>query len=227
VERNELDLVVSLKSSTGRVGPLYPVLEDFHGNLIDGRHRLEADSEWPRMRLENVKTEKDRIIARLISNACRRGVSASEKKEMLGDLGQILLDEYVEPGEISKKIAEETGMTRRWVTKYLPDKFKDTLQSQRRSNPVERRSTASSRALLSLVKPPGKKLLEIGKYKNTDYAIYTVKKPLQERVEGVAVILKTTPEILVQNIIEEKLREIMALKRGDIEGFTSKKNGDG
>jgi len=78
---------------------------------------------------------------------------------------------------------------------------------------------ASVRALLRLLNPPGEKLLEIDKYANTKHVIYTVKKPLQEKVERAAEMLKTTPEILVQNIIEEKLREIAPLKLEDIEAL--------
>jgi len=45
---------------------LYPVLLDRHGNIIDGMHRLKADKNWPKIRLENIETEEQRLIARLI-----------------------------------------------------------------------------------------------------------------------------------------------------------------
>ena len=113
-----------------RAGRLYPVLLDRHGNVIDGMHRLVADEKWPKITLENVETEEHRLIARLVSNICRRHVPAKEKKEMLERLGEIYQKEGVKPGEIAHKIAEETGMSYTWVMKYLPEKFKDDVKSE-------------------------------------------------------------------------------------------------
>ena len=119
-----------------RAGRLYPVLLDRHGNVIDGMHRLVADEKWPKITLENVETEEHRLIARLVSNICRRHVPAMEKKEILERLGEIYQKEGVKPGEIAYKIAEETGMSYTWVMKYLPEKFKDSTQAERRSGSV-------------------------------------------------------------------------------------------
>ena len=216
--KNEPDLAEGLKSSTEKVGKLYPVLEDFFGNVIDGQHRLEADEDWPRIRLENVKTEKERIIARLVSNTCRRYVPAQEKTEMLDKLGEILLEEGVQPGEISKEISEETGMSYRWVMKYLQDKYKSRPQKHEfltETSKVARRAAN----ILRVLKPPREKLLEMAKYANTQHALYTVKKRLQEKIERAAEKVNTTPEVLVQNIIEEKLREFAALKQEDVEAI--------
>ena len=86
---NEKDIVTYLKSSFERAGSLYPVLLDRHGNVIDGMHRLTADKKWPKITIENIETEEQRLIARIISNACRRHIPAKEKMEMLGRLGEI------------------------------------------------------------------------------------------------------------------------------------------
>jgi len=133
-------VVSDLKASSERVGRLYPVLLDRHGNVIDGRHRLAADENWPKLKLENVETEEQRLLARLISNVCRRHVSAEEKTEVLGRLGETYLKEGVETGKIAYKIAERTGMSYRWVAKYLPDKFKDNVQSERAAAVAARRA---------------------------------------------------------------------------------------
>jgi len=101
------------------------MLLDKHGNIIDGRHRLAADEDWPKMKLEHVETEEDGLVARLISNVCRRDVSAGEKSEMPGKLGEIYLSEGLKPGKIAYKIGEETGMSYRWVMQYLPDKLNE------------------------------------------------------------------------------------------------------
>ena len=99
-------VISDLKASCDRVGRLYPILLDRHGNVVDGRHRLAADENWPKMKLEHVETEEDRLVARLISNVCRRAVSAGEKSEMLGKLGEIYLSKGLKPGKIAYTIAE-------------------------------------------------------------------------------------------------------------------------
>ena len=102
------------------------MLLDKHGNVVDGKHRLAADANWPKTRLEHVETEEDRLIARLISNVCRRNVSATEKSEILQELGEIYVKAGVKPGtELARKISEETGMSYRWMMKYLPDNSKE------------------------------------------------------------------------------------------------------
>ena len=65
-----------LKSSSKRIGQLYPILVDYYGNIIDGKHRFSADRKWKRTILEGIKTEKDRLIARIIGNNLRRTVSS-------------------------------------------------------------------------------------------------------------------------------------------------------
>lgn len=72
-----------------------------------------------------METEEQRLVARLISNVCRRHVSAEEKRETLEKLGENYLSEGVNRGKIAYKIAETTGMSYRWVMKYLPDKLKE------------------------------------------------------------------------------------------------------
>ena len=120
-------MITGLKASSKRVERLYPILLDKHGNIIDRGHRFAAEEDWPKMRLEHVETEEDRLVARLISNVCRRDVSAGEKSGMLGKLGELYLSEGLKPGKIAYKIAEETGMSYPWVMQYLPDKYKERL----------------------------------------------------------------------------------------------------
>lgn len=57
------------------------MLLDKHGNIIDGRHRLAADEDWPKMKLEHVETEEDGLVARLISNALLLTLKELEGKE--------------------------------------------------------------------------------------------------------------------------------------------------
>jgi len=114
-----------LALSCRHVGRLYPVLLDKQGNVIDGQHRLAVDENWPRVRLEHINSKKELLLARLVSNVCRRRVPDGEKIKMLKELGQIHLEEGEAPGKIARLIAEETGMSYRWVMRFLPDSLKE------------------------------------------------------------------------------------------------------
>jgi hypothetical protein len=208
-------LIGNIISSTKKVGTLYPILEDYYGNIIDGQHRIKANNEWPRMRLKQIKTEKDMIIARLISNTCRRSISAKEKTNMLSLLGEILLKEGILPGELSKKITEEIGMSYEWVLKYLPEKYKDSMQSMRASSAVY--CKAGMTKILRLSEPPKEKLIEIGNYTNSNFVLLTIRKPLFEKIKKISDLLCIKPDILLQNAIEDKFSEIAQLTNKYIE----------
>jgi hypothetical protein len=184
-----------LRSSSRRVGQLYPILVDYYGNIIDGEHRSRADGNWKKVRLEHIKTEKDRLIARIVSNTVRRSVSRKEKRQLLGRLGEIYFSEGIENGKIAYKIAEETGMSYQWVMKYLPCKFKDYLQSER-AKPALRRGAGISKLL-----DPPKDVLSIRTYGNTDFVTVLVQKPLYDKLEEKAKELNTTLDKLIYNAI--------------------------
>jgi hypothetical protein len=203
------DLITNLKISKENIGMLYPILEDFYGNLIDGHHRFQADNKWPRIRLKQIKTKKDKIIARLISNTCRRSVSAKEKTQMLNILGEILLKEGVLQGELSKKIAKDIGMSYEWVLKYLPEKYKDSMQSMRASSALCH--TARMTRISKLSKPPKEKLIEVGNYINSNLVLLIVHKPLFDRIIKISDLLGIKPDILIQNAMEDKFLEITQL----------------
>jgi len=201
-----------LKASSERVGRLYPILLDRHGNIIDGRHRLAADENWPKLRLEHVETEEDRLVARLISNVCRRHVPAEEKTEMLGKLGEIYLSEGLKPGKIAHKIAEKTGMSYRWVMKYLPDEYKerpglggpskalefDKRKEKTQKSKVARLATAEGRLWLS---DPPEKILTIKNYANTRFVNIILEKRFYMRVEKTAEKLGTKPDLIINNML--------------------------
>ena len=184
-----------LKSSSERIGQLYPILVDYYGNIIDGEHRFDADEKWKRLRLEYIKTEKDRLIARIISNTVRRSVSRKEKKELLGRLGEICFRKGIEPGKIAYEIAEETGMSYQWVMKYLPYRYKDCLQSDRAKAALRHGATMNK-----LLTPP-KDVLNIRTYANTDFVSVMFRRPLYEKLEEKAKELETTLDKLVYNAI--------------------------
>jgi hypothetical protein len=212
--------IQELKSSSEKIGQLYPILVDCYGHIIDGEHRLKADKNWRRIWIKDVKTKKDRIIARIVCNMVRRMVSDEEKTEQLGRLAEIYLEDGIEKGRIAFKIAEEVGMSYRWVAKYLPRKYKDKRQSDRARSVVrcaakQPRVATKIDTLLQLSKPINSKFIVISKYANTTNVIYTVNRLLHDKIMAAAKKLNTTPETLVQNTIEETIKAVSGLDNND------------
>lgn len=189
-----------LKSSSERVGQLYPILVDFYGNIIDGEHRFSANKKWMRVTLEHIKTDKDRLVARIVSNNARRTVPRKEKRELLGRLGEIYFKQGIEPGKIAYEIAEQTGMSYQWVAKYLPDDFKDSLQSARAKTALQHGTKANNLDDLP------KDTLSIRIYANTNFVNILLRKPLYKKLEEKAKRLETTPDKLIYNAILQLLK---------------------
>lgn len=132
IEVSEYDLKKSEK-----IGQLYPVLEDAKGNVIDGLHRLEADPNWRRERLQEVDTEEKLLIARCVANWHRRQVPTEEKQEWINALAKIYEKQGLkvrrevktEKGgyrinEIVTKVAEVTGLDESTVRDYISPAYK-------------------------------------------------------------------------------------------------------
>lgn len=208
-----------LKRSSERIGQLYPILVDYYGNIIDGEHRFGVDEKWTRVRLEHIQTAKDLLIARIISNTVRRRMPPKEKTELLERLGEIYLSEGVESGRIAHKIADETGMSYTWVMKYLPHKFKDNAQSERRTGSVTRRVT---RILDELLRPPKRReALKIKNYINTDFVSLILEKSFYEEFERNSLELGVSTELSVLKALEdyhEKMERAIAIKTKNCPG---------
>ena len=215
--RDELHLsrkhvISDLEASCERVGRLYPILLDKHGDIIDSRHRFVVDENWPKMRLKNIETEEQKLVARLVSNVCRRRISAQEKMDMLEKLGQIHVSQGVTVGKIAHKIAEETGMSYRWVMNYLPDKFKarpglggpskalsfDKGKEKTPKSKVARLATGDDKLLFS---DPQEKILTIKNYANTGFVNIVLEKRFYTRVEKIAEDLGAKPDIIINNML--------------------------
>ncbi|MEM1538946.1 MAG: hypothetical protein QXW82_03800 [Candidatus Bathyarchaeia archaeon] len=212
------EVISELKTSSKRVGKLYPVLLDKHGNVIDGLHRLEADSNWPKIRLDYIESEEERLIARLVANICRRSISAEEKRKMLRELGELYVKAGVRRGTmLANKISERTGMSYRWVMKYLPDDLKErpgvggpssrfTLEKLRDCNPVAQRATFPLDFLLLKSK---KRVLTVKKYANVNFVQVMLDKRFFINIEKVAEGLGTTPEAIINNILVWAVEKLM------------------
>lgn len=113
-----------LKRSKGIVGPLYPILLDAKGKMIDGFHREEKDPDWPKRKLEKVKTERGRILCRIHANHFRRRVPVAEQRRDFEALAKEFKKEGVPKAEICRRIAESVPYTYRYVAMLLPDEYK-------------------------------------------------------------------------------------------------------
>jgi hypothetical protein len=218
------DAISELRASGKRVGRLYPILLDRHGNIIDGLHRFEADENWPKIVLENIGTVKEKLIARLVGNVCRRHVSAEEKSALLERLGEVYFNEGVEPGKIAYEIAEETGMSYRWVMNYLPDKYKarpglggpskalslykskETTQKSK----VARLATGDNELLFS---DPQQKILAIKNYANTGFVNIILEKRFYMRIEKIAEKLDSKPDTIINNTLLLTLKKLEAMAK--------------
>jgi len=218
------EAILELRASSKRVGRLYPILLDRHGNIIDGLHRFEADENWPKIVLENIGTAKEKLIARLISNVCRRHVSAEEKSALLERLGEVYFNEGVEPGKIAYEIAEETGMSYRWVMNYLPDKYKARpglggpskalslykSEGQTQKGKGSRYVTLEDKLFLSA---PQQKILTIKNYANTGFVNIVLEKRFYMKVEKIAEKLGTKPDIVINNTLLLTLKKLEAMAK--------------
>jgi hypothetical protein len=201
-----------LKNTSERVGQLYPILVDYYGEIIDGQHRFDADEKWQKIRLKHVKTEKDRLIARIVGNTVRRTVPQDEKMQWLRRLGEILLEEGIEPGRITWEIVKKTGMSYRWVAKYLPIDFKDDLQSNRASSAARR----ATKILDELFMPPRRKgVVVIRNFANTDFISLALQKSCFEEFEKNSLELDISPEVSLLKALEdynEKMKRAIKLR---------------
>ena len=202
-----------LKSSLEKIGQLYPILVDYYGNIIDGEHRFGVDEKWKRLRLKHIRTEKDLLIARIVSNTVRRSVPHKEKTELLERLGEIYRSAGVTRGRIAHKIADELGMSYTWVMKYLPKRFKNSVQSERRTNSVTHRVTKILDKFLSPPKRQG--ALKITNYANTTFVSLILEKGFYEQFEKTSQELGVSAEFSLVKALEDyhdKMKKAIAIK---------------
>ena len=184
-----------IKDSFKKIGPLYPVLVDYNDKIIDGEHRNSIDDKWPRFKLENIKSEKERLIVRVISNNQRRKVPISEKSLLLSHLAKIYVGEGIEKGYLGYEIAEATGMSYQWVMKYLPEQFKDNLQSDRA------KSAPHHGAMKYKLREPPKGAITVLSYKNTEFVNIVVEKSIYKKIAQKAIEWEVTPDKIIYNAL--------------------------
>lgn len=119
------ELGFNLALSRQKIGELYPVIQDAHGNIIDGFHRLEETPEWRTETLEWVKTDAQLWLARITANGLRRNVPIAERETQFSALAQCLIEKENVPVEkVIKTIASLTTYTEAYVRLLLPPEYK-------------------------------------------------------------------------------------------------------
>lgn len=209
-------IVTELKNSALLVGKLYPVLVDKNGEVIDGQHRLEADPTWPKIEVQGMRSKEQLLLARLISNVCRRSVPSSEKTEMLGKLGHLYLERGLPISRIVREISEKTGMSYRWVMKYAPDELKarpglggpksvkDVYESK-----VARLATADDQLFVE----PLDRVAKIANYSNTNFATIMVEKQFYLRLKHASTELGVDLDVIVNNALLLTFQKLVKLAK--------------
>lgn len=206
--------ISDLKNSAQTVGQLYPALVDKKGNIIDGKHRLKADPKWPTLTIKTIDSEEDRLLATLVANVCRRKVSSVEKTNILENLGRIYLKKGLNHSQLAKRISEKTGMTYRWVMKYLPDylKMRPGLGGPKK---LKYGKIVKDAALIAdkyeLLKKSQKKVVNIVNYSNTNFATIILDKKFYLKLKEASSALGVNPSVIINNALLQTLQKVEKL----------------
>lgn len=131
-EVKKLSEEYDLKKSE-KIGQLYPVIKDKFGNIIDGKHRLQADPDWRTETIANIDSEEKLLVARAVANWHRRAVPESEKREWINGLAEIYKKQGLKispKNEILANVSLATSLSEKTVLLYLSDDFKQTKQAR-------------------------------------------------------------------------------------------------
>lgn len=216
---NDRKIISEIKKSASAVGKLYPVLVDKRGNVIDGAHRLKADPDWFKVTVPDVDTEEQRLLARLVSNVCRRNVAAEEKTQMLDELGQVYVEQGIPHSELIRTIAHATGMSYRWIMKYASADLKQRpgmggprTQEEKWENQVARRATGDDQLLLK----PSEKVASLTNYSNTKFATILLDKRFYLKLANEATELGVDVDTVINNVLlqtVQRLRRLIELQK--------------
>jgi len=114
-KKREEELVVALRKSKDLIGAIYPVIVTKEGEIIVGKQRMKADSNWPKTIVEADPIQKE--IMRVHENLIRKTkAQAEEYHASIMKVKEELLRRGVEPTQ--EKIAEVLGVSQQWVSKY-------------------------------------------------------------------------------------------------------------
>lgn len=209
-------VISDLRKSAELVGRLYPVLVDKHGKVIDGYHRLKADPDWPKMKVQTVVSEELGLLVRLISNFCRRDICSAEKSELLAKLGRLYLDQGVHQSELAERISMKTGMSYRWVMKYIPDGFKvrPGLGGPKKLEELDiSRVARLTTDEYTLFLEPEKRVANLSNYSNTKFATIIVEKQFYLKLKEAAAELGVDADVIINNALILTLQKVEKLAK--------------
>ena len=105
---------------------------------MDGFHRKQADPSWPEAVVDFVKTDYEKALVRLWANY-RRKVPAKEVQQLLTTMAKQLRKMGYPPGEIAKKLAEETPYSVKTIYRLLPPEYKRAyVKTEEKLKPIEK-----------------------------------------------------------------------------------------
>jgi len=112
----------TLKRSRETVGTIYEAIVSIDGEVIDGKHRLETDPQWPK-RTVQVTSKMEKILLRMHAHH-RRKVSREETQTLILDLAQELEKKGIEKENIASELTKITPYSQRWILELLPTEYK-------------------------------------------------------------------------------------------------------
>jgi len=104
-----------LKDSEKKIGQIFPVIKDQHGNILDGFHRKRVNPYWKET-IVNIENPLHSLRIRLHANIKRRDVESKEKEEWVSEARKILQNEGKKGTQ--EEIAKALGMSQSWVRDY-------------------------------------------------------------------------------------------------------------
>jgi len=107
--------IEELVASEKKIGQIYPVVKDAHGNILDGFHRKRVNPDWKEVVLP-IEDELEALRIRVHLNDLRRDVPTSEKEKWIQQAREILQKRGFKGTQ--EEIAKAIGLSRTWVTHY-------------------------------------------------------------------------------------------------------------
>lgn len=130
-EKNEIDqeTVDRLRKSKEVVGPLRPCIIDQHGNVLSGKHRKEADPNWPEV-VKQIDDEVDGLLVKIHDKVQRRVPMEETEKDLL-ELAELLEKRGVDPQKICAEVVKLVPYDDSYVRLLLPARFKRDYEQSR------------------------------------------------------------------------------------------------
>ena len=219
MSEDELDIIEWLRRSKNALGQIYPILVKKGSvfEIIDGKHRSQADPTWRRVEIEPPKdwpfSEKAYYIAvRIVANY-RRRVSRKERQTEFLMLANQLEEEGVPREKIVSAISSITGFTSRWIRKLLPSKYKMTEKTHKKdekliSHPKSESKSTKIAILSELSDKKDEELIPHPKTEKRSTKIITSSEPSDEK-----------PDIdrdIAEGIVSENVKWILDNSTSDV-----------